>query len=377
MKILQLVPYFFPYNGGQERYVYNLSKYLIKMGHEVHIITSNYPKSKRYDIIDGISVERYTCLFRPLRNPITPGLLGIRKKIKKYDIVHTHNEHSFAAMVAAYFRKKTNIPLILTCHGQLRFGNNLADQFERVYSRMIGKKILNSADSIVTLSDSDADYVSSFNIDRDKICVLPNAIDTKALSTRDNDGDNIVENYKLKETTILFVGPVIQRKGVQYLLKSILNLSREEHREVTFLIVGDGDYLEKAKSFVAKYKLKRFVRFTGRVSQEELLHYYKAADIFVLPSLSEGLPTTILEAMYFDLPVVATDIPGVKDHFKDVAILVPPRDEKSLTEAIIKLIDAPNLRRKLSRRGKELIVHRYIWKKVAEKYEELYENLIG
>ncbi len=376
MKILQLVPYFLPYNGGQERYVYNLSKHLIEMGHEVHVITSNYPKCRRYEIIDGITVKRYTCLFRPLRNPITPGLLTIEKKIKDYDVVHTHNEHSFAAMVAAYFRKKINIPLILTCHGQLRFGKDLADWFERFYSRTIGKKILRRADSIVALSPSDAKYISSFGVSRDKIHILPNAIDIKTLSVKNNNNRDFVERYNLTKPIILFVGPVIRRKGIQYLLKAIFTLWKEKHKEATFLIVGDGDYLEKAKSFVTKHKLEKFVRFTGRISQEELIQSYKVADIFVLPSLSEGLPTTILEAMYLGLPVIATDIPGVKDHFKDAAILIPPRDEKSLAEAIIKLINNPDLRKKLSRIGRELVVRKYTWKKVAKGYEKLYENLI-
>ena len=89
MRILQLVPYFPPYIGGQERYVYNLSKYLVRMDHEVHIITSNFPKSEEQEIMDGITIERHKCLARPFRNPITPTFLTLGKKIKKFDVVHT------------------------------------------------------------------------------------------------------------------------------------------------------------------------------------------------------------------------------------------------------------------------------------------------
>mgnify|MGYP000144326075 CR=1 FL=1 len=141
MKILQFVPYFLPYPGGQERYVYNLSKYLVKMGHEVHVITSNFPKSKKFEEIDGITVERYTLIARPLRNPIVPKFLLVPKRFKDFDIIHIHNEHAFSSMVAAYAKRNGDFPLVLTNHGQLKFGNYLADTIERAYMKTFGKKI--------------------------------------------------------------------------------------------------------------------------------------------------------------------------------------------------------------------------------------------
>lgn len=380
MKILQIVPYFLPYHGGQERYVYNLSKYLVKMGHEVHVATSNYPDNGKDEIIDGITIKRYKCLARPLRNPLTPSMLLLGNEIKKFDIVHTHNEHSFAAMVAAYLRKRTDVPLILTCHGQLIFGSKTADYFERVYSRTVGRKIFNVMDVIVVNSIMDVDYLMSINPNiSEKIKILHNAVDSEFFETTTNnatyrDGedkikDTIYGNYK----TILFVGRLIKRKGIEWLIKAMDTIINELKRtDVLCILVGEGEYYGYFKVLVNKLNLGDYVLFTDSISNEDLIWMYRNTDIFVLPSLSEVCPTVVLESMYFGLPVVATDIPGVKDHFKDVALLVPPKNENRLAEAIIRLLDDEELTRRLSKAGAELVKSKYTWDVVAKDYEGIY-----
>lgn len=378
LKILQIVPYFLPYHGGQERYVYNLSKYLVKMGHEVHVATSNYPDNGKDEIIDGITIKRYKCLARPLGNPLTPGMLLLGNEIKKFDIVHTHNEHSFAAMVAAYIRRRTDVPLILTCHGQLIFGSKMADYFEKVYSRIIGRGIFKAADRIISLSSSDLNYISSLGIDSKKISILPNAIDPEELFKLDSgtfEADNPKNSFLQGlngKRIILFVGPVIQRKGVEYLIKSIPKVLIKTGDDSVFVLVGGGEFLNQARQLTTEMQINDHVIFTGRLTEEELVETYRCADLFVLPSLSEGVPTTILEAMYFGVPVVATDIPGVKDHFKDVALLVPPKNADRLAETIVKLLDDEELTRRLSKAGAELIKGKYTWDVVAKEYEGIY-----
>ena len=383
MKILQIVPYFLPYHGGQERYVYNLSKYLVKMGHEVHVATSNYPDHGKDEIIDGITIKRYKCLARPLRNPLTPGMLLLGNEIKKFDIVHTHNEHSFAAMVAAYLRKRTDVPLILTCHGQLIFGSKTVDYFERVYSRTVGRKIFNVMDVIVVNSIMDRDYLMSINPNiSEKIKVLHNAVDSEFFETTTtsasyHDGeDKIKDAISCNSKTILFVGRLIKRKGIEWLIKAMNIIINELKRnDVLCILVGEGEDHNYFKVLVDELDLGDYVLFTDSISNEDLIWMYKNIDIFTLPSLSEVCPTVVLEAMYFGLPVVATAIPGVKDHFKEVTLLVPPKNEDRLAEAIIKLLDDEELTRRLSKAGAELIKGKYTWDVVAKEYEEIYSEM--
>lgn len=379
MKILQIAPYFYPYTGGQERFVYSLCKYLVRMGHEVNVVTSNFPECIKQDVIDKIPIERHHCLVRPLRNPITPGMLQIKNKISDYDVVHSHNEHSFTSLVASYYRKRTGIPLVLTCHGQLKFGSLLADKFESLYSTILGRNIFRTSDKITALSRSDKKYISSFGINEDKIIELPNAIDAErllALSSsagRSNANDSIMNKYDIDgKLLILFIGPVIRRKGVEYLIRSIPEVVDTVGDNTIFVIVGHGDYLDRAKEIARQINVDNNVLFTGQISDTELIQFYKNSHLFVLPSLSEGLPTTILEAMFFGLPVVATDIPGIRDHFKNKAMLVRPADEHELAMGIIRSVDRSHEPSYLAR---EFIKKNYTWDVMVKEYIKVYENI--
>ena len=112
-------------------------------------------------------------------------------------------------------------------------------------------------------------------------------------------------------------------KGIPTLIKSTpLLIKKVLKEEAVFVIVGSGENLSDARALARDLDVESHVVFTGRLPFVELMQAYCSSDLFVLPSLSEGLPTSILEAMYFGLPVVSTDIPGVRDHFSDFALLV-------------------------------------------------------
>jgi len=381
MKIVQFAPYFIPYTGGQENYIYNLSNHLVKNANQVNILTANYPECKAKESVRGILVSRYPCFARPLRNPIVPKLLSPDENISDYDIIHTHNEHSFAAMAAARISKKKNTPLIVTCHGQLRFDNPLYDSIERLYNRSLGRSVFEKADAIVALSSSDKGYISSFGIDKDKITVIPNAIDPAELDRyrlRSDELEAFKEWYNLSgKRIVLYVGQIIQRKGISYLLKSIPLILQRSKEEPVFVFVGKGDALKDSLCLAQELGIEKNVIFTGPVSARDLVAFYQIADIFVLPSLSEGLPTSILEAMHFGLPVVSTDIPGVKDHFNDFAILVPPKNELALSNAIISVLDDEDFASMLSRRGRKLVLDKYTWDNIVGCYELLYSKVMA
>lgn len=378
MNILQIVPYFLPYQGGQERHIYHLSKELIKKGHRVTIITSNYPISEKSEIFEGIQILRHKCFFRPLRNPITPTMLKRFNQLKDFDLIHIHNEHSFSSNVAAIFKYHTKKPLVITCHGQLKFNNYFKDGFELLYNRTFGRFVFNKTDRIIALSNSDKEYISSLGVNSKKIHVIPNAVDLSNFSMEIDSANynNFINTFGLKnKKVILFVGPLIRRKGVEYLLKSIQDVANQ-FDDVVFLFVGGGDYLNNAMQQSKLLEIEEYVCFTGAISDLELLYAYKSSDIFVLPSVSEGLPTTILEAFSFALPVISTDIPGVRDHFKDYALLVPPYNSGDLAMAIKKLLGNSDLANTLGQNGKNLVESQFTWDNVATQIENMYYELV-
>ena len=352
-------------------FVLQLGKQLKKHGHSVTVYTSNHSHLPVYEKIQGLDVIRFKMIFSPLNNPICPGFFNIYKKIRDFDIIHVHNEHSFVTLFTCFINLFYKEPIILTCHGQLRFDNYWKDLFETIYSRTVGKFIFKNIDKVAALSESDKKYLISIGVDSRKIVVIPNAINHEYL---DNISYNMKKQEERDEKILLYVGVLIKRKGVDYLIKSIPDIIKDNR--LSCIIVGKGDYREQLKSLVDKLDLADNVFFKGSVSTEELYYYYNNADIFVLPSVSEGLPTTILEAMYFGLPVVSTDIPGIRDHFSDSAILVLPKNEKELSKAIIRVLNDLPLREDLSRRGKELVREKYTWDKVSNTYINIYHELL-
>jgi glycosyltransferase involved in cell wall biosynthesis len=374
MKILQVAPYFKPYIGGQESYIYNLSKKLIEMGHDVHVLTSNYPKTNYFEQIDGITIERKDIKMRPLRNPVSMGFFDVGKIADQFDVVHMHNSYAFSSMVTAYYKNKMDFPLILTSHGKLGFGVNYKDLFVKFYSNRVASKILEKVDRIVMLSKSQGDYVAFNNPHiSDKIKIIPNALDLKLFKELDiNSNENEKDCF-----TFLYIGQLIKRKGLKWLIKAF-KIVKKENSQIKLILVGEGDQRKYFEQMVDDMGLKGSVEFKGGINDKlEIASIYKNSDVFVLPSLSEGLPTVILEAMYYGLPVIATDILGIKEHFKDYAILVPPRNEKELADAMINLFDDCKLNKAIrsSKKCKKLIETKYSWDCVAKQYEELYEDI--
>lgn len=371
LNILQVCQYFYPYLAGQEMFVLQLGKKLKKSGHNVTVCTSNHSRLPAYEKIEGLDVFRFEILFNPMNNPICPGFFNIYKNLRDFDIIHVHNEHSFVTLVTCiinlFFRK----PIVLSCHGQLRFNNYLKDLFEMIYSRTVGKFILNCAVRVAALSDSDKKYLVSIGVDPKKIVIVPNAIDHEYLDIVYQD-KNLQKDHD--EKILLYVGVLIKRKGVDYLIRSLPEIIG--NNKISCIIVGKGDYGESLKTLAKKLDLLDIISFMGSVKTEELYYYYSMSDVFILPSVSEGLPTTILEAMYFGLPVITTDIPGIRDHFKECAILVPPKNEKELAKAINRLLNDDNKRESMSRRGKELVREKYSWDKVSNTYINIYNDIL-
>ena len=172
---------------------------------------------------------------------------------------------------------------------------------------------------------------------------IPNAVDIEELKRSIDSGqksdikEKLLGNKDLK--VVLFVGSISYRKGVPDLLNAVKSVISEFGTNVVFLLVGSGDYEAEAKIFVKNNNIDHNVTFLGKISDEMLYKYYQCADVFVLPSYSEGMPTSILEAMYYQIPVVTTNLPSVADRFKSTASLITPGSVPELVKAIITCIE--------------------------------------
>jgi len=377
MHIVQIAPYFPPYPGGQEKYVFHLSQQLLKMGHRVTILTSNFPAGKRRDELDGLAIHRYACWGRPLRNPLTPGLIFSPAIPPDADILHTHNLHSFASNAAILLRQRAKLPLVLTSHGQLAFDSPLADAAVSLYTQILGKMTAHLADKIITATPSEKNrLVKTLGLPPSRIEVIPVGID---LPGWDELAASLTEVSPLSgfegRSILLVATQLIRRKGIHHLLDA-LPLITCQFPDVLLAIAGAGEAEPALKGQTRRLGLERHTHFCGLLTEPQLARAYQAAQIFILPSLGEGQPTCIMEAWAFSRPVIATRIEGVTDYYGEAALLVEPGSPSALAEAVICLLGDKALAQTLGRAGRALVESRFTWDKIAAQMVEIYLEML-
>ena len=339
----------------------------------MEVVSSDFPKSVECEIREGVKIHRFATTARLLNNPICPGLLHfLLKHSRDFDIIHAHNEHAMSSLFCGLVRKSATFPLILTHHGQLKFASPLKDVIERAYSRSIGSGILRRADRIVTLSNSERLYVHSLGVPLNRITVIPNGVELSRYDLQMNfsDPQNIVG-----KRVVLFVGPLIRRKGPHVLVRAI-PLILEKNPDVVVIFVGEGDARKEAETLCRSLHVEDRVLFAGRVSDEWLLYLYRRSDVFVLPSFSEGFPYAIMDALAFSKPVVSTKIPSIAESLNDAALLVSPGNHKELAEAIVTLLNNAELAKEIGAKGRALLEKRYRLQHSVQKVLDIYGEVM-
>jgi glycosyltransferase involved in cell wall biosynthesis len=183
------------------------------------------------------------------------------------------------------------------------------------------------------------------------------------------------------ERTILFVGRLIERKGVAHLIRALGTVRRTVPARL--VIVGDGPERDSLERLAAATGVAAHVEFLGRVSDEALRRAYATADVFALPSVldqrkdTEGLGVVLLEAMNYGVPVVASNIGGITDivRHESTGLLVPPGDEDALAGALTKLLGDPELARSLGAGGTRLLRDTFSWDSVVQRWEDVYTRV--
>jgi glycosyltransferase involved in cell wall biosynthesis len=179
----------------------------------------------------------------------------------------------------------------------------------------------------------------------------------------------LANRYKLSEFTILFVGRLVEVKGVEYLIEALSKLSKDEiHFKA--LIVGDGPLKPELESYVANNDLNSKVEFCGWVDKSKLEEYYSVADVFVGPSLQEAQGIVFVEALATGTPVVASRVGGIIDIVTEGknGYLVPAKSSRLLYEKLKLIIDDKDLLKKLSKSSRQEAKKKFSWDVVSEKY---------
>lgn len=290
-------------------------------------------------------------------------------KSKGVQILQSHGYKPHVLCLA--LKLMTGLPWIAFVHGWT--AENLKIEFYAKLDRFI----LRFADKIVVVSNAIKNRLNLNWIDEKKIKTIYNAIEPSEYDdlSLSNDIRNIY-GISEKEKIIGVVGRFSPEKGQLYFLDAF-KLIKDRFANVKAMLVGDGQDKEKILQKIKEYKLEKDVILTGY--QEKITQFYKAFDVVVMPSLSEGMPNVALEAMLFEKPVIATNVGGIPEVVIDkvTGSIVPSQAPELLANQIIRIIDDPNLALEYGNAGRERVLAEFIPRKRVERIIELYTDLIS
>ena len=373
---------FLPHVGGIEKVVNEQSKRLLTRNFSPVVVTNRIDTPKRY-MVDGVPVECYESLntgFRlgiPYSIPTVPSFPTFIKAVKSSKIVHVHGHPYLTSLTAAKLAKLYSKPLVLTQHNTFIDYNNIFDHIERLNDLTVGKQNLNGADKIIAISNATKDYVLSLGAKPSKVEVIYNGVDLARFRPITGKREEMRKKLGIPQNAIvvLTVRRLVYKNGVDTLIDAA-NIAIKKNPRIVFLVVGKGPDMESVKLQDAQLGIEANFRLAGFVSDEDLPFYYNAADLFVLPSKSgEGLPLVALEAMACGLPVIATDVGGIREILmEDYGKLVLPNQPELLAKAILDFASVDFSSRKRELRA--MVEKRFSWDANVERLVEIYEELI-
>lgn len=290
----------------------------------------------------------------------------LHKLIRKdsFDLIHIHMSYKGSFYRKYYVTKlckKYNKKVIIHLHGS-EFKDFYSNGDKKRKTQI--KELFTLADITIVLGEDWKKFIISIAPDA-KVEVVNNAI---ALP-------KIAEKKIRNERVLLFLGALIQRKGVIDLLQAIEKLSQKGVSNFKLLIAGAGDEESKLKEFVKENGLDSKVSFLGWISKEQKPKLLKSTDILVLPSYNEGLPIAILEAMSYGLPIISTNVGSISEVVSDNGFLISPGDVVLLTEYLERLISDNELWLKMSHCSRNLVELKFSEDVFFDKIEKIYRKL--
>jgi len=373
MKIAVMIDTWWPAKGGGPIHVLEISKKLIDIYDcNIDIFTRSIKDkngkchNKKEKLLDGkLNIYRIgPCTDSwNLFGRLTYLFTSFYKVSNKYDLIHAH---SFIAGIPAHLLQKfKNMPVVFTVHGA---GSDYKDTgISGILKRYIKKKVL---------FDYKYDYVISVNKEfqrigekyHDKIKYIPNGVDLEKFKSVKS----------VSKEGLLFIGRLHFQKSVNSLIKAMDYVVKEKP-EVKLKIIGSGPLEEELKKLTNDLNLTDRINFLGKVSYEDIKKHYQTSELFILPSLFEGQPLTLLEAWAMEVPVIATNVVGTKEILKHKinGYLVSPNNPKELAEGILFALDNKNETEKWIKEGKRLVKEEYSWDKVAKETYKIYELVVS
>jgi glycogen(starch) synthase len=385
MNIGYVVQQFYPLAYGAGIHAFELSKELLKFGHEIHVITKGEPTQEPYEIFNKIHVHRIlTAYHLPYYNAINPLLLwhygrSILQKLKP-DIVIGHG---FEASL--YFKIKKSVPFIYKTAGTIgvqatREDLTWRDTVGNITFPILGKlekTAARTADCVIAISNTIKHELSTiYKVPPPLIHCIYNGVNTSRFHPV-QDYTSLRDELELSSKKIvLFAGRLSPIKGPQVLIQAIPQIIKK-FPDVLFLFIGDGPLSTYLHSMARALNISRFVRFLGFISNAKIPRYFALADLCVMPSLYEPFGLVALESLASGTPLLATARGGLGELHRilNAFPLIDPISPRSISEKIITLLNNDEELKSLGKKGRALVCQHFSWRTCAVKTNEILEKI--
>ena len=377
MKLLILSHEYPPIGGGGANACYFLSREFAKAGHLVTIVTAQYGNMVQTEqTSDGITIIRVHCkrkskekstffeMYTYLVNAwkLTDKLMNTSKFDKCLVFFGIPS-----GPIALHLYNKYHLPYIV------RFGGGdipgAQKRFKHIYKILspVIRKIWKNSDCLIANSEGLCLRAQQFE-KKYKILIVENGVDTHFFFPKK-------QNHKTNEIKILFVSRLIEGKGLQFIIPNITIIQKQVEQEcgqkIKLLIVGDGPYKPTLQELVKKYHANHYVSFEGYKNKNQIRDYYQNSDIFILPSLSEGMPNVVLEAMACGLPIIMTPCEGSKELINNNGIISSLNE---FADNLIKMCIDAKLREIMGQNSLNTVKIKFEWDHIGHKYLSILEN---
>jgi len=375
MIIAIVVPQFTPkWLGGMEMATKNLAEQLSARGHTVHIITFLDEELSPENFEDGYFIHR-------IKNPLPRiGIIffwfNVIKTLKKInpDIIHLQGVVVLGTGLPVLFSHfLLNKPYVVYCHGFYLYGKDQSIYQRGFGSRFLFNLIIKYSNAIIVLTEFMKNDFA--NWPNKKIFIVPNGIAIHSANNFDRDVIRNELSIKTDEHILLFVGRLHAVKGLKYLILAMKTIQSRDKLSRLLIVGKDQGQRKILDDLIKKLHLEENICFIEETSHENVFRYMMASDIFILPSLSEGFPLVLLEAMSCGIPLVASDVGGISEIIQDNrnGFLVQTRNPDDIAEKVLKIVKDDVLIKKISEYNL-IDVKKYNWDNITLKLEQIYGN---
>jgi glycosyltransferase involved in cell wall biosynthesis len=369
LRIALVSDYYAPIvGGGVERVVEEVAVRLAQLGHEVRVVTMNLDGYPDREIRRGVEVLRIPAIglqsLLGIPSAIHAGL-RINRYLEGVDVIHVHNLYFLLSL--STFLSRPDAPIITTLHlGSLKRLPTLAGAVGQTYESTIGRRLLRRSDAVTAVSQAVADHATAVD-PFVRAEVIPNTVDTTHFRPPPNGTNGGTQS-------ILFLGRFVWNKGPQFIVKSMPRVVSAV-RDVEFHFVGEGPLRNWIVRRLDRLDLARFTRFQGWA--DDAAPVLQSASVVVRPSLTEGMPLAVMEAMACGRTVVASRVAGTSDIIRDgdTGVLVEPGSVGSLSEGLLRVLTDRGLSQVIGRRAHDWAERLPSWEVITKRYLSVYEEV--